>query len=166
MIGKPKRSSTIKYSVLRPNADVNSLRRNFTRPHPRCNYELAQHATIALRRYKKYIDSLEHTLQDCQWRHEQKSPIVHCLYVGLLAPTPASKSLAVEIYVEDLEVTLAKMSKILLPEAIYLIVQAVEGFKALWERFRFVSIDEETFGLDCRGNCLAWINSSLEKNHC
>ena len=29
-----------------------------------------------------------------------------------------------------------------------------------------MSVDEETFGLDCRGNCLAWINSSLEKNHC
>ncbi len=27
-------------------------------------------------------------------------------------------------------------------------------------------VDEETFGLDCRGKLLAWINSSLEKKHC
>lgn len=84
----------------------------------------------------------------------------------LLAPNLTSKSIAVEIYVEDIEVSLAKMKKILIPEAIYLIIQAIKGFRALWERFKFVSVDEETFGLDCRGNCLTWINSSFEKNQC
>lgn len=78
-----------------------------------------------------------------------------------MAPSLTSKSITVEIYVEDLEVSLAKMKKILLPEAIYLIARAIEGYKALWEKFHHVSVDEETFGLDCNGNCLAWINSSL-----
>ena len=79
----------------------------------------------------------------------------------LLPPNLSAKSISVEIYVEDLEVSLAKMKQILLPEAIYLILEAIEGFKALWERFRHVSVDEETFGLDCRGKFLTWINSSL-----
>ncbi len=166
MLNKPKRNSNIKYSILKPNAEINSLKRFFERPHTRCGYELAQANNMSIRRYKKNIDSLDQTLQDCQWRFQEKSPIVHCLYIELLAPNLSTKSISVEIYVEDLEVSLAKMKKILLPEAIYLILEAIEGFKALWERFGHVSVDEETFGLDCRGKCLAWINSSLQKNHC
>jgi hypothetical protein len=165
MIAKPRKMSTMKYSILQPNAEINTLKRCFNRPQ-RCGYELAQGSDISVRRYKKNIESLDQTLQDCQWRQEEKAPIVHCLYLELLAPNLTSKSIAVELYVEDLEISLAKMKKILLPEAIYLIVQALEGYSALLERFQNVSVDEETIGLDCRGNCLVWLNSSLDKNHC
>lgn len=58
------------------------------------------------------------------------------------------------------------MKSLLLQEAIYLIVKAVEGFSGLWERFKNVSIDEESIGLDCKGNCLVWLSSSLDKNTC
>lgn len=70
-----------------------------------------------------------------------------------------------EIYVEDIEVSLLNMSKLILPEALFVIRQAMEGFRKLWERFRNVSVEEEAIGLDCNGNCLVWINTSLEKNY-
>jgi hypothetical protein len=47
-----------------------------------------------------------------------------------------------------------------------LIIKGVEGFYALWERFTNVSVDEESIGLDCKGNCLVWLSNSLEKNSC
>jgi hypothetical protein len=47
-----------------------------------------------------------------------------------------SKSMAVEIYTDDLEVTVSHMKKLLLSEAIYLIRQAIKGFQVIWERYR------------------------------
>jgi hypothetical protein len=137
-----RRTSALKYSILKPHPDINSLRRAFGRPHPRCGYELAQGNDIAVRRYRKNIESLEQMLVDCQWRSEEKASIVHCLYVELMAPNLTSKNISVEVYVEDLEVTLSKMKKLLIPEAIYLILRAAEGYSALWSRFKIVSVDE------------------------
>lgn len=142
MIAKPRRTSTQKYSILKPNAEINSIRRSFGRPHPRCGYELAQANNMAVRRYKKTVESLDQMLQDWQWRFEEKSSIVHCLYVELLAPNMTSKNISVEVYVEDLEVSMSKMKKLILPEAMYLATKAIEGYCKIWERFKNVSVDE------------------------
>ncbi len=44
--------------------------------------------------------------------------------------------MAIEVYTDDLEITVSQMKKILLTEAIYLIRQAIKGFEAIWERYR------------------------------
>jgi hypothetical protein len=44
--------------------------------------------------------------------------------------------MAIELYTDDLEVTVSQMKKLLLPEATYLIRQAIKGFEAIWDRYR------------------------------
>lgn len=99
MISKPRRTSNQKYSILKPSAEINSIRRCFARPHPRCGYELAQANNMAVRRYKKTVESLDQMLQDWQWRYEEKVSIVHCMYVELMVPSMTSKNISVEVYV-------------------------------------------------------------------
>lgn len=125
----------LRYSVLKPNPAVSSLRRLFARPHPRCHYEMAANEGLSLRKYRRVVDSLDSIIQDYQWRHEQPSPIVHCLYIELMPPTTA-RGLALDIYIEDMECPLAGMKRLLLPEALFLIQGAVEGYGAIYERFR------------------------------
>jgi len=48
----------------------------------------------------------------------------------------ACKDINIEEYIDDLELTISQMKKIILTEAVYMINQAVLGYKALWERFR------------------------------
>jgi hypothetical protein len=38
---KERRTSTLKYTVLKPTQLITSIKRNFEKPHPRCPYELA-----------------------------------------------------------------------------------------------------------------------------
>ena len=71
----------LKYSVLKPNPKISSLKRAFARPHPRCPYELAAQDGLSVRKYRRVVDSLDSIIQDYQWRHEQPSPIAHCLYI-------------------------------------------------------------------------------------
>ncbi len=84
----------------------------------------------------------------------------------ILAQKFSSKNISLDIYVEDLQLTLANMKRLLLEEALYLIVKGVEAFGGLLERFKNVSVDGESIGLDCKGNCLVWLSSSLDKNSC
>lgn len=135
MMPSNRTGPALRYSVLKPNSAVSSLRRLFARPHPRCHYELAAQEGLSLRKYRRVVDSLDSIIQDYQWRHEQASPIVHCLYIELM-PSSAARGLVLDIYIEDMECTLADMKRLLLPEALFLIQGAVEGYGAIYERFK------------------------------
>lgn len=53
------------------------------------------------------------------------------------------------------------MNGLIFPEAIYLVRQALEGLRALWDRWGCVGLNEDALGLDCQGNCKVWFNKSL-----
>jgi hypothetical protein len=116
---------------------------------------------VSIRRYRVTLDSLERFVQGCQWRLEQTGPIVRCLYLDLLASRPAPCRLTVEVYVQHLELPLSRMQGLIFPEAIYLVQQALEGFRLLWERAGSVGLSDEAIGLDGKGDCRVWLNRSL-----
>lgn len=131
----------LKYSVLKPNPVVSSVKRLFVRPHPRCPYELSTQEGLNLRKYRRVVESLDSIIQDYQWRHEQSSPVVRCLYIELQPPS-AARGLALDIYIEDMECLLSAMKRLLLPEALFLIRGALRGYGAIFERFGEVSVGE------------------------
>jgi hypothetical protein len=56
MLHRPPTTSTIKYSVLKPNQQINLLKRSFAKPHRNCQYEQAVGDGISIRRYVKTYD--------------------------------------------------------------------------------------------------------------
>jgi hypothetical protein len=70
-------------------------------------------------------------MQTCEWRHSQTASVVHCLYLELLSPPSYSKKIEIEVYIEHIEVTLSHLKKLILHEALYLIIEAVKAYKLL-----------------------------------
>lgn len=53
------------------------------------------------------------------------------------------------------------MQGLISPEAIYLVRQALEGFRLLWERTGEVGLSDESIGLDSKGECRVWLSRSM-----
>ncbi len=81
MIVKERKLPLTKYSILKPNLAICEIKRRFAKPHPRCIYELAIKDNIAIRKYKKIVDSVDTILREYEWRFKQPSSIVHTVYV-------------------------------------------------------------------------------------
>lgn len=161
MKNRPKEPSVLKYSILKPNKLVASLKGRFRPPETGCGFEVGQEGGIGVRRYRATLESLERFVQVCQWRMDQTGPIVRCLYLDLLTPRPSSSRLSVQVYVEHLELPLSKMRGLISPEAFYLVQQSMEGFRLIWEKTGAVGLSDEAIGLDCQGDCRVWLNRSL-----
>ncbi len=57
------------------------------------------------------------------------------------------------------------MQGLISPEALYLVRQALEGFRVLWQKTGRVGLSDEAIGLDPQGTCKVWINKSLALNY-
>jgi|688.fasta_scaffold767676_1 hypothetical protein len=95
MLHRPSTAPIIKYSILKPNPLIISIKRYFSKPFSSCEYELAINENMRVRKYRHSVKSLEVILQDCQWRSQQKSYIVRCHYVELLPLKLPTKDVSV-----------------------------------------------------------------------
>ena len=62
-----------------------------------------------------------------------------------------------------MEVTLGHLQRVMAGEAVYLLTEAIRGYRVLWDKFKAVSVNADTIGLDTQGKCLVWLNRALEK---
>lgn len=56
------------------------------------------------------------------------------------------------------------MKKLIIPEALYMIMHILRGFLIILEKFGQISLNEEAIGLNSEGKCLVWINNALALN--
>lgn len=92
---RPRKTSVLKYSVLKPSPFVAALKSKLRSPENACGFEVAEEGGYAVRRYRVTLESLERFVQCCQWRFEQSSSAVRCFYLDLVSPHPATSRMTV-----------------------------------------------------------------------
>ena len=139
-----------KYSVLRPYPRILALSRSFKSAPNRQNYTLAVDQDFGLRKYRVKVESFEKSLKQAQWRYECLAPIVNCMYVSLLSPE-CFRQTDIEMYLSHMELKMSDFEHLLLQQAVYLILKALSGYEVLLERYRKVSVNEQTIGVGSNG---------------
>jgi hypothetical protein len=57
--------------------------------------------------------------------------------------------------------TLGDMSKLIVQESFYLLLESARGYHHLFSKFKRVSVGPTTIGLNAQGRCIVWMNSEL-----
>jgi hypothetical protein len=121
MLPSLQRPPLPKYQVIKPQPQLATHRRHFLKlPHE--EYELAVVGEVGIRRYRVETDKIDRLLQIAEWRHEVGAPVVGCVYLGLLSPVATWRKVNTELYLDHIEVPLSKLKKLLLHEAMYLML--------------------------------------------
>lgn len=66
-----------------------------------------------------------------------------------------------EVFVEHMEVTIKEVQKLIIKECLYLVRESVKGYADLFSKFHRVSVNAESFGLNCQGQCIVWLDHDL-----
>ena len=72
---------------------------------------------------------------------------------------------AANVYLEHISLRLCDIDEIPLADALYVMMEALEGYQHLYQHAGYFRVEEDQIGLDRTGRVKVWVNGDMSKNY-
>jgi hypothetical protein len=104
-------------------------------------------------------------LKSYNWRSRQPSVVQSRYLVQSNREEVCSYNYTASVYVEHIHLRLSEISDIPYPDNLYMLMEALEGYAAVYEHSKYFIVEENQICVDEHGCVKVWVNGDLSINY-
>jgi len=110
----------------------------------------------------------EFYLKSFHWRARRRTPVpvVSSMFLRQAARSDfCTQKFAASVFLEHVGVRLSQLEEVPLGDALYVLGEALEGFRQLYHHSGYFRIKEELICVERTGRVKVWVNADLSRNY-